>query len=162
MKNYILLFIGFFGIISLKSCSERKEISSESLIDIRGNYVVDLFPKEEKVIFEEDKKLTYEEAFSESELVLYSTDIQKLGNSYARGIKKFYLYQVKEGYIKKSPKKFKSNNEILFISNEDLFTGDILKDSVYLFLTPLADYKLLKNHSDIQYSWLEKAPLLTK
>lgn len=123
---------------------------------------MDLFPKEEKVIFEEDKKLTYEEAFSESELVLYSTDIQKLGNSYARGIKKFYLYQVKEGYIKKSPKKFKSNNEILFISNEDLFTGDILKDSVYLFLTPLADYKLLKNHSDIQYSWLEKAPLLTK
>ncbi|MFJ1376758.1 hypothetical protein ACILPE_09830 [Capnocytophaga canimorsus] len=162
MKNYILLFVGFLGLISLKSCSERKEISSESLIDIRGNYVVDLFPKEEKVIFEEDKKLTYEEAFSESELVLYATDIQKLGNSYARGIKKFYLYQVKEGYIKKSPKKFKSNNKILFISNEDLFTGDILKDSVYLFLTPLADYKLLKNHSDIQYSWLEKAPLLTK
>ncbi len=162
MKNYILLFIGFFGLISLKSCSERKEISSESLIDIRGNYVVDLFPKEEKVIFEEDKKLAYEEAFSESELVLYATDIQKLGNSYARGIKKFYLYQVKEGYIKKSPKKFKSNNKILFISNEDLFTGNILKDSVYLFLTPLADYKLLKNHSDIQYSWLEKAPLLTK
>ncbi|WP_172914977.1 hypothetical protein [Capnocytophaga canis] len=161
MKNYILLFVGFLGLISL-SCSERKEISSDSLMNIRGNYVINLFPKEEKVLFEEERKLTYEEAFSQSELVLYAADIQKLGDSYARGIKKFYLYQVKEGYIKKSPKKFKPNSKVLFISNEDLFSGDMLKDSVYLFLTPLVDYKLLKSHSDIQYGWLEKAPLLLK
>ena len=153
-----------YGILStllLWSCSDSKELSQETLMTVRGNYVVDLFPAEETPL-EETKHLTYEEALSKSQLVLVAPNVQKVDSAYGRGVQKSYIYRISEGYVAKSPEKIKIPSEILFISKEDLFKERILTDSISVFLLPLNKYKILRNYRKIDYEWLPDAPLLRK
>ena len=149
-----------YGILStllLWSCSDSKELSQETLMTVRGNYVVDLFPAEETSL-EETKHLTYEEALSKSQLVLVAPNVQKVDSAYGRGVQKSYIYRISEGYVTKSPEKIKIPSEILFISKEER----ILTDSISVFLVPLNKYKILRNYRKIDYEWLPDAPLLRK
>lgn len=153
-----------YGILStllLWSCSDSKELSQETLMTVRGNYVVDLFPAEETPL-EEMKHLTYEKAFSMSQLVLVSPNVQKIDSAYGRGVQKSFIYKVSEGYITKSPDKMKVPSKILFISKEDLFKEKTITDSISVFLIPLNKYKILRNYQKIDYEWLPNAPLLRK
>ncbi|KGN81824.1 hypothetical protein HW49_03820 [Porphyromonadaceae bacterium COT-184 OH4590] len=145
------------------SSSQREEgLSEKSLITIRESYTVDLFSEGEVKTTPLKSIYTYKEAYSKSELVIFTSQVQKIDSSFERGGNKFYLYQISEGYIAKSLRKIKPRSNILFLSNHSLFNGKSIIDSVSLFLTPLEGYKLLKNNINIHYQWLSGAPFLPK
>ncbi|MFC2307777.1 MAG: hypothetical protein ACFNUH_01285 [Bacteroidota bacterium] len=164
MKNKTILLSLCFCIL-LPSCSSspqrEEELSEKSLISIRESYTVDIFSEGEVKTTPLQSAYTYEEAYSKSELVVFTSQVQKIDSSFERG-NKFYLYQISEGYIAKSLRKIKPRSKILFLSNHSLFNGESVTDSVSLFLMPLTGYKLLKNNIDIHYQWLSGAPFLRR
>lgn len=164
MKNKTILLSLCFCIL-LPSCSSspqrEEELSEKSLISIRESYTVDIFSEGEVKTAPLQSAYTYEEAYSKSELVVFTSQVQKIDSSFERG-NKFYLYQISEGYIAKFLRKIKPRSKILFLSNHSLFNGESVTDSVSLFLMPLTGYKLLKNNIDIHYQWLSGAPFLRR
>jgi hypothetical protein len=157
LRKTLIGFAVFTGIFQGCLDKETKK-NSEGLKEIK-TYTVDLFPKE-SMIYDNTGKLSFDEAFEISKEVLYVASIIKVDSSDSRGVKPFYIYQATEGRFEKSSDVKKNKLPILFLSEQKLFKGKTLNDSIYLFLEPLQQYELLRKNQEIKYKWLQNAPFV--
>lgn len=144
----------------LVACNDKNK-PSKGVDDVsnRKYYRINLFT-EDKIEEDNtaDRKLSFQEASDLSECVLHVSSVQKIDSVVGRGVKLFYLYKVNTGRVIKSSTKKDTKEPLYFISKERLFTGRAYKDSVYLFLAPLADFHILKAQTGIKYHWVDQAP----
>ena len=152
-----VLFI-FCAAYFLQSCGGSESSPSD---EVQGNYAINLFPNSNQSADNHADKLSFEAASAKSSFVFVSPHIKKIDSSYRQGAPVFYIYQAARGEIQKAPKSYHKNNKdttFYFLSQEKLFTGGEVNDSVYLFLEPLADFKLLRSSMKIRYHWVANAP----
>lgn len=156
ISYFSLLICTAFFVACKDKNSPSKEVNDVSK---RKYYQINLFA-EDKV--EESNtsitQLTFQEASDLSECVLLAPTVQKVDSAIGRGVKSFYLYKVNEVHFIKPLKSKGSKDALYFISKENLFKGQIHKDSVYLFLAPLVNYNILKSQTGIKYTWVDNAP----
>lgn len=156
----VKLYIGIIILGAFFGCTDK-----ESKIVIvnentgRRNQKINLFNKELSV-YDNTGKLSWDDAFAQSKQVVHTAYIKQIDYSNDRGVKSFYIYQIDEGSFVKSVDTHKIKFPILFLSNQELFKGKMLNDSVYLFLGPLHKYLLLQKNTNIKYEWIYEAPFL--
>ena len=112
------------------------------------------------MVYDNTGKLSYDDAFERSKLVLKTANLIKTDSSVGRGAKTFYIYRVENGAIEKSEDIKKKIFPFQFMSEEDFFKGKNLQDSTILFLEPLLDFRFLKNNIGVKYRWIPNAPFL--
>ena len=141
----------------LQACQSETD---RDMTDNRKFQRINLFSQDTEIVYDNTGKLSFEEAFQASEYVLLAADIIKIDSSATRGVRPFYVYRIDQGKIEKSKSSQKWKFPVYFVSEDRLFRGTYVTDSVYLFLSPLKDYAILKNNSPISYQWLYDAPFV--
>jgi hypothetical protein len=156
----VILSIGSLILGGLYGCNSKGSgaVATDENIG-RNTQTINLFPKE-SFVQGNTGKLSFDEAFVQSKLVIRTAYLKQIDNSNARGGNPFYVYQVNEGWFEKSVDDDRNKFPILFISERELFRGKILRDSVCLFLASLQQYQILQENISIKYEWVHGAPFL--
>lgn len=149
-----ILIIGVF-----QACTSNTKKTNNHTID-KANRTYDLFAEPDE-INDTQQSLSLEEAIHFSEEVIVVNHIEEIENSTERTGNAFYLYRINSGVSKKTEEDSEINFPLLFLSEQKLLHSNALKDSTYIFLTPLEEYDMLKSHSIIKYKWTENAPLIS-
>ena len=164
MKHYYILFpvILSIGMLlgGLIGCTDKESgavIADENMR--RETHAINLFPRELST-YNNIGKMSFDEAFVQSTLVIHAADLVQLDHSNSRSVKPFYIYQVDKGTFEKSANAKETKFPIFFLSREELFKGKLLGDSVYVFLAPLRQYQVLQHNAGITYKWVNEAPFL--
>lgn len=165
MKHQFILrsLLACLVLLSLGACNSCRQDQSGD--DFRNGHAVrttqtfNLFPKE-SFGYDNKGKLSWDEAFLQSQHVVRTANLKQLDNANNRGAKPFYVYQVDAGSFEKLNASDKSKFPLLFLSKEQLFEGKVLRDSVYLFLAPIQKHQLLQNNMGVTYEWLTNSPFL--
>lgn len=154
----VWLVISVFGLLGVCSCTDDVQVRTvDDKNNRRNTQAINLFPEEDVVDYYVDR-ITREEAFIRSKLVIRSTNLKQISNSNTRSARPFYVYQVGDGSLEKSVGKEKLKLPLLFVSRRELFKGKILQDSVYLYLSPIKNYKILQKNRGIAFVWMDEAP----
>ena len=125
----------------------------------RNAQTINLFP-EKSFAYDNTGKLSLDEAFIQSQKVIRTAHLKQIDNSNERSVQPFYVYQVDGGRFEKPADTSTNRFPLLFLSRQELFKGKVLQDSVYLFLAPLQQYRVLQETIGIQYEWVDEAPFL--
>lgn len=163
MKEHPILSLvrragAIFCLLILYSCTEQLPPTAvEDGNNRRSTQAINLFPEDDFSDNQVDK-VTWEEAFAGSKLVIRSTNVQQISHSNTRSAQPFYVYQVKEGSLAKSVDSKKLKLPLLFVSRRELFKGKVWQDSVYLFLLPIKHYKVLQKNTNVAFAWMDEAP----
>ncbi|RYZ17393.1 MAG: hypothetical protein EOP49_50700 [Sphingobacteriales bacterium] len=159
------LFMTIVATTTLQACSGSDDNNAAPGVAGAGQALaVNLFPGETNRD-EPAASLSLREAMAKSERVYCASGLEKIDSSSAHGAKTFYLYQVSGGaqvvhapsglQLRSTPK---GELPVLFIADKSLFVGRRYDDSVFVFLHPLQDHRLLQLRMHVRYEWVECAP----
>ncbi len=143
------------------SCND-KETPDKPAYGYNKQQAINLFPEQLANNDEAKNDLSFEEAVTRSGLVLYTSKLILIDSSFQRSLLPVYLYKASQGMQIKPQKQTAQNNAFLFLSRKKLFNGKQFPDSVYLFLRTIENNKILRDKINIQYQWVDNAPLVTR
>jgi len=158
------LFTGaIFLLCLLQSCqSKDKPDKLPEDISNRKFHRINLFSEERITEHNDTGKLSFDQAYESSKYVLFAAGIIKIDSSDTRGVHPFYIYKVNKGLVEKPADTNKLKFPVYFMSNESLFKGQSINDSVYLFLSPLEDYHILRKNTAVECKWVRDAPFIKR
>lgn len=117
------------------------------------HYKVDLFADERQ----QGKAyvMNRNECFDTSDMVISASDVKLTDSSKGRG-KPVYIYKLNNGELLKTTRDSVVEYPLQFLSPQKL---KLRKDSVYVYLKKLEGYRFLAKEKDLNYQWLQGAPV---
>jgi len=146
MNKHRLMYFLFLLLIPLAGCEKKYQRPD--------HYKIDLFADErqEGRAYVMDRN----ECFSNSDLVVASSDLRLTDSSAGRG-KPVFIYKVASGEVLKTTRDSAVAYPFQFLSGHRL---KLRKDSsVYIYLKKLEGYRFIAEEKKLKYQWLKGAPL---
>lgn len=152
------LAILFLVVIVFQSCTNKSKYPGSIYDHQKKPLKYDLFSGEDETR-NKDKALSWEEAYQKSKIVLLINSLEEFIKSKDRSENPFYIYRIKNGRTEKTENNGKIEFPLYFLSETKLPLPKNQTDSLYIFLIPIKEYKILKSDLPLQYKWLDNSPI---
>ncbi len=151
MKIYNTVFLLFFILIACNKSTEEQFYKDDDKINKYNLFI-------ENNNLKVDETLSFEQAFEKSNIVIKTINLVKVDSTKSRGVNPFFVYKITNGIIEKNLEKQKLDLPFYFIAQDRFYKNKIFKDSIFVFLQPFKNHKVLKNNTLLKNQWLDKAP----